>query len=120
MYKLLQRYKLLQQEKTEREKMNSKDRNLVRGSEIIDAVMGTILGKTKSTRRLLNIDYNEQGKDAHVMVAFWQNGMSDSDMVEELLKTYADQGKKISLLAEVSPNGDILEILYIDVDMVIK
>lgn len=100
--------------------MNSKDRNLVRGSEIIDAIMGTILGKMESTRRLLNIDYNEQGKDEHVMVAFWQNGMSDSDMVEELLKAYTNQGKKISGIVEVSPNGDILEILYIDVDMVRK
>ena len=120
MYKLLQRYKLLQQEKTEREKMNNKDRNLVRGSEIIDTVMRTILGKTESTRRLLNIDYNEQGKDEHEVVAFWQNGMSDSDMVEELLKAYTDQGKKISGIVELSPIGNILAILYIDVDMVRK
>ena len=54
------------------------------------------------------------------MGAFWQNGMSDSEMVEELLKSYADQGKKISGIVEVSPIGDILAILYIDVDMVRK
>ena len=46
------------------------------------------------------------------MITYWQKGVSDREFIGELLKLYADQGKHITLIVEVSPGGDLLKVLY--------
>lgn len=92
--------------------MKDIDTTLVHNSQVIQTFMTTVLGSAAPVKRLLSIDFNEQDQSYHQMITYWQKGVSDREFIGELLKLYADQGKHITLIVEVSPGGDLLKVLY--------
>jgi hypothetical protein len=88
------------------------DKNLLQSAEI----MGTLfkaLGENAPKMRFLQVDYKESGMDKNVSIAYCQNkGIDDKTMIGELLKAYAEQGKKIGFIMEMDKNGKPVTSLY--------
>lgn len=89
------------------------DRNLLEKSEI----MGTLLspfGENAPKKRLLVVDYKEQGVDKHINLAAYQyKGMTDQDLTSSLIIEYAKQDKLVMSVVEVDSNCQPVQQLYL-------
>lgn len=89
------------------------DKDLLENSMKMDALYQS-LGANAPKKRLLHMDYKENGTDKNISVAVYQNsGMSDETIVSELIKTYAAQGRTVGCVGEVDGSGFPSAILYV-------
>lgn len=69
------------------ENMRKFDENLLEKSEIMDTLLSPF-GENAPKKRLLVIDYKEQGVDKHINLAAYQyKGMTDQDLISSLIDT---------------------------------
>lgn len=94
--------------------MDGFDKDLLHRSETFDKILGSLGGNTPK-KRLLQIDYKENGIDKHVSVAAYQHEpvADDKSLVNGIQKEYAKQGKKVSAIMEMGGSGQPESILYI-------
>lgn len=93
--------------------MNEFDENLLYGSKIIDTLFKSF-GECAPKKRIMCIDYKENGIDKNISVAAYQiMGMSDKVMIMELVKVYSEQNKIVSCITEVNEKSQFIGVLYI-------
>lgn len=93
--------------------MDKFDKDILHSSEIVDTLFGA-LGDNTPRKRLLQIDYKENGADMNISAVVYQNvGLSDDKMIAELVISYVEQGKIISSIVEVNAKSQLVGVMYI-------
>lgn len=95
------------------ENMRKFDENLLEKSEIMDTLLSPF-GENAPKKRLLVVDYKEQGVDKHINLAAYQyKGMTDQDLISSLIIEYAKQDKLVMSVGEVDSNCQPVQQLYL-------
>lgn len=90
------------------------DKDLMHRSETFDTMLHA-LGGSMPKKRLLQIDYKENGIDKHVSVAVYRHEpvADDKSLIQEIQNEYAKQGKKVSAIVEMDELGQPKAMLYV-------
>lgn len=100
--------------------MSGFDKNLLHSSEIMDTLFKPF-GTYAPKKRMLQVDYKENGVDKNISLVVYQNvGTTDKQIIAELVRVYTEDHKEVYSIVEINEKMQVIGVLYASQEMLEK